>query len=52
MKKKSDKTDAQKIKSIHKICNGLQRKNGMSDDKKKNCEIGIGKKWGIKMKTD
>jgi hypothetical protein len=45
---KSKKTDAQKLATIKRICGGMQKRNHMSDEKKKNCEIGIAKRWGLK----
>lgn len=45
---KSKKTDEQKRATIKRICSGMQKRNGMSDEKKKNCYIGIAKKWKVK----
>lgn len=49
-KGKSTKTDAQKIVSIHKICNAIQKRNKMSDKSKSKCEKGIARRWHVKFK--
>jgi hypothetical protein len=47
MREKSKKTDAQKIASIHKICNAIQKRNHMSDKSKSKCIAGISKRWHV-----
>jgi hypothetical protein len=48
---KSKKTDKEKIATIHKICNGLQKRNHMSDKGKQACIAGIAKRWHVKKKS-
>lgn len=47
MPKAKTKTDKEKLASVHKICNAMQKRNGMSSEKKENCIKGISKRWGI-----
>jgi hypothetical protein len=47
-REKSKKTDAQKVASIHKICNAIQKRNHMSDKSKGKCISGIAKRWHVK----
>jgi len=39
--------DKKKLAKVYKICNGLQKKNHMSDKSKESCVIGIAKRWRI-----
>ncbi len=47
MPKAKTKTDKEKLATVYRICNGMQKRNGMSDAKKENCIKGISKKWKI-----
>jgi hypothetical protein len=49
MKRKSSEDESgSKIKKIHKICNALQKRNHMSDQKRDKCIIGIKRRWHVK----
>jgi hypothetical protein len=41
------KENKAKLSKIYKICNAMQSRNGMSNEKKENCIRGISKKWGL-----
>jgi hypothetical protein len=41
------KENKAKLSKIYKICNGMQKRNHMSDEKKENCVMGIAKRWGL-----
>jgi hypothetical protein len=47
MPKAKTKSDKEKLASVYRICNAMQKRNGMSNDKKENFIRGISKKWGI-----
>ena len=45
------KSDSTKLAKIHKICNAMKKRNGMSEAKKQRCIAGIAKRWGVKKKS-
>lgn len=47
MPKVSGKVNKEKLAKVYKICNGMQKRNHMSDQKKENCIMGISKRWGL-----
>jgi hypothetical protein len=47
MPKVSGKENKAKLSKVYKICNGMQKRNHMSDEKKENCVMGIAKRWGL-----
>lgn len=47
MPKVSGKANKEKLAKVYKICNSMQKRNHMSDQKKENCIMGISKRWGL-----
>jgi hypothetical protein len=47
MPKVSGKENKAKLSKIYKICNGLKKRNGMSEEKVESCVRGIAKRWHL-----
>jgi hypothetical protein len=47
MPKVKGKENKAKLSKVYAICNGMQKRNHMSEDAKERCIMGIAKKWKI-----